>query len=291
MRFLSLPLSLILHLGAVAIFVFAAFNARGPETRYVPPIPVDIISEAELADRISIPEMTRTEDPVEEQPAAEEPEPEPVAPDPQPDPEPVAPEPEPEPEPIAPEPEVEEAPVEEQPDPEPAVVEEEPEPEPEPVKPEPEPVEEEEDLLGDLANDLKDLDPDKDRNRPNIVNPGAAAGDRDQERVGEGRELTITEEALLQACVEQKYRVDKNARGWEQFIIRVRVQLNIDGSMSGPIEVLNQGEIARSGNAAYQAAARNAVAAISSCFPLDGLDPARYSNWKSFTYNFRPEDY
>ena len=290
MRSTSVPLSIGLHGAAVAALMFGLWPHSGPDEIYIPPIPIEVISQAELADEISIPEMTKAEEPVEEEPAAEEPEPEP---------EPVEPEPEPEPAPVEPEPEPEPAPAEPEPEPEPAPVEEEPEPQPEPEpveeepapEPEPEPVEEEDDLFADLNDSLVDLDPDKQRDRPSVINPDAASGDRDQERVGAGDKLSVTEEALLASCVRQNYRLDRSARDWESFAVMVRVKLNIDGTLSGPVEILNERDINRSGSAAYQAAARNAVAAISGCFPLDGLDPARYNSWKQFTYNFRPQDF
>lgn len=293
MRFTSVPLSVGLHVAVISAAVFVAWPGRERERQYIPPIPIEVISQAELSDRISVPETTKAEDEPVEEPEAEAPE-EVVEEEPAPEPEP-----EPEPAPAEPEPEPEPAPVEEEPepDPEPEVVEEEPEPEPEQKEPEkkPEPQQPapqpEEDLLGDLNDSLLDLDPDKKRNAPKVVNPGAASGERDQERIGEGDTLSVTEEAKLAACVRQNYTLDKTARGWEDFFIRVRVKLSIDGNLSGPVEVLNQGEINRSGNAAYQAAARNAVAAISSCFPLEGLDPARYHAWDSFTYEFHPEEF
>ncbi|MEM9233019.1 MAG: hypothetical protein AAGA69_02130 [Pseudomonadota bacterium] len=290
MRFLSLPLSVMLHLGLVAVLLFGVWSGREQEALYVPTVPIEVISRAELADEISVPETTRAEDPVEEE--------EPAVEDPAPDPEPVDPEPTPvDPEPAPADPEPEPAPVEETPeptpDPEPIEQEEAPEPEapdPEPVEEAP-PVEEDDDLLGDLANDLKNLDPDQqDRSRPNVT-PGAASGDRDQERIGTGEELTITDRSLVQSCVYGNYRLDKTARGWESFNVQIRVRLTITGNLDGGVQILNQGEINRSGNAAYQAAARNAIAAVNACVPFDRLDPARYDTWQIFTLNFRPEDF
>lgn len=286
MRVLSLPLSILLHAGLVAVFLAVGLSSRAPDNLYVPPVPIDVISEAEFAELISVPEMTKAEEPVQEEPSAENVEPivEPRTETQPPaiDPDPVEPDPEPKTEPEGVEPEVTEDPVPPKTEP--------PKPDPEPTPPAPE---EDELDLGDLGEALGEvnLDPDKQSNAPKVVNPGAASGDRNQEQIGAGDKLSITEEVLLQACVQQKYSLDRNARDWENFVVDISVQLNIDGSLARPVRITNQGAINRSGNAAYQAAARNAQAAITSCFPLDGLDPARYSSWDSFTYQFDPKDY
>lgn len=286
MRFTSVPISFVLHGAAIAVVAYGVLPEREMESFYVPPVPVEVITRAELDEMISVPEMRRAEDPVEEEPVVQETEPEhepePVAEEPAPveaEPEPVI-EPEAEPEVVEPEPDID-------PTPEPDVEEPEPVTEPDPPAPAPEP---EVDPLAGLGDVLRDLDPDRERSRPNVINPDAIEGDRDQEQIGSGLTLSVTEEAMIQACVQQEYTLDRTAAGWESFVFEVRVQLNVDTTLARPVEILNQRAINRSGNPAYQAAVRNVIAAVNACFPFEGdLDPARYDAWRSFKFNFRPQ--
>jgi hypothetical protein len=286
MRAPSLPLSVLLH-SAAAAAVIVGFSLDQEEALYVPPVPVELLTEAELSELLSVPEMVRAEEPAEEpEPVIEEPveEPEPILETPAPQPEP---EPAPEPEPIPEEPqEVAEADPEPEPQPEP-----EPEPEPEePPAPEPEPTED--DLFADLGNALPDLDPDRaDRRAPAQVNPEALAGDRNQERIGEGNQLTIREEDLLRACIVNKWNEDQGALNWQDLVVKVEIELNIDGTLARPPRVINDAQINRSGNPAWQAARQRALVAIRRCEPFTGLDPSRYNQWRIFTYNFDPEDF
>ena len=277
--------SLGLHAGAGFVLVvgWPHLNPMPPEP--VPPIPVELIREAEIADRVEVRAQAKAEDPKEEPEPAPEPEEveeaPPPEPDPAPQPAPEPPAPEPAPEPPAPNPE---------PTPEPASEPEAPAPEPV-AEPTPEPeVSEPEDLdFAALEDDLVDLDPDR-REAPKEVAPDAEGGPVDAERVGPGQRLLASEEALVQACMV-------SADGWQQLtgvpnaetlVVTVTFSLRPDGTLATQPKVKNAGQIARSGNAFWRVAQDRAVQAAMSCAPYDYLDPDRYEQWRDFEMTFTP---
>ena len=106
MRYASF-LSILLHVGLAAAGLIAGPFLRTPEVPYVPVVPIEILSEAEIADELSV-RADRVSEPAEEE---EAPKPQ-RQPEPQPEPEPVIP--------PAPEPE---QPQEKEPEPEPQLLE------------------------------------------------------------------------------------------------------------------------------------------------------------------------
>ena len=282
MRTAGLVLSVGLHAGGAALLVFGWPYLSPSRPLIVPDVPIELISEAELAEEVSIPEMTREE---ADEPPAPEPDPEPEEAEPEPAPEPAsAPPPEPEPEPAAPPPPDE---AEEPTEPE--------EPEPPKAAPEPAPAAEPDEPEDDFALDdlVIDLDPDKqDRKKPREVSEDTASGAVDAERVGTGRTLTITEEAALKQAFVRCWQEPSAVPNRERLIVRVRVRLNRNGTLNGAPVVLNDGEIDRSGNRFWQTARINAVAAVTACAPydflpdqliLDAIDEG------GFDYTFRPD--
>lgn len=281
---ISFLISLFLHalLGAAIVY---AWPSLMEEQIYTPLIPIDVIREAELADELSVPEEVKVEESEEDvpEPAAEEE---------------VITEPETAPEeaPVEPEREDVPPPIETPEEDEPEVVEEEETP--------PEPVEEEqpvvvppteerddtqrEDDLSDLGSLLTDLEEEEDTRRPSEIRENESGGDRDVERQGEGLELTITEEQLIRARLEECWNLDAGARDAADLDVVVIVNLNRDGTIQRPIRVKNDGEINRSGNPYWIAARNRALQAVNRCEPYNYFDPGRYDAWKSFEFNFDP---
>ncbi|MCI5045852.1 MAG: cell envelope integrity protein TolA [Aquisalinus sp.] len=283
MRF-AIVSSVLLHVGAFMLAYLSLPDFRdNPLVEVI--IPIEILSEAEIAEETSVPETTAA------------PEPEPEAPEPEPEPEPVAPEPEPEPEPVTepeevvpPLPEPEEAPVEEAPEPEP-----EPEEQPEPVQPEPEPESEPDpdNLDLDFLEDaLKDLTPDQQRNAPRET-PNAVPGERNQDRIGLGQQLTATEYDRIKAHVESRCWNTQSFIGApepEKLVVRVEFELNRDGTLVGSPTVLNQTQIAVSGNPFWRVAERAAITAVRECAPYDFLPESKYDAWREIILNFNPSE-
>lgn len=297
MRPITVPLSLLAHV-SIAGLVMVSWPEAEREIRYVPPVPVDVITEAEIAAQISVPEERAIDEPEAAAPQPEEPAPVEEAPPPPveddlppADEQRTVAEAAPAPAPV-PQPDPEPAPVDEaKSDPEPV-----PEPKPEtPPKPKPKPAPVQKpapDPLADLAgldDSLTDLDGGNvKRSAPSQISRG---GDTNRRRIGSGAELTLTEEAYLRACIERNWSEDRGALNWEDLVIEVQIDLNIDGSLARAPEVLNDGQINRSRNRSWAAARLRALQSIDACVPFDRLDPARYAEWRSFTYNFDPEDF
>ncbi len=287
MRF-AIVSSVMLHVGAFMLAYLSLPDFRdNPLVEVI--IPIEILSEAEIAEETSVPETTAAPEPVPETPEPEpEPEPEPVAPAPEPEPEPVT---EPE-ETVPPLPEPEEDPVEEAPEPEP-----EPEEQPEPVQPDPEPQPEPEpdpdNLDLDFLEDaLKDLTPDEQRNSPRET-PNAVPGERNQDRIGLGQQLTATEYDRIKAHVESRCWNTQSFIGApepEKLVVRVEFELNRDGTLAGNPTVLNQTQIAVSGNPFWRVAERAAITAVRECEPYDFLPENKYDAWREIILNFNPSE-
>lgn len=282
----SLPLSIVLH-GAAVGALLSGWIPKVDRDLYVPPIPIEVIREAELAELLSVPELVKAPDPEvtpDPDPVVPEPVPEPAPePAPQMPPEP-APEPEPDPEPA---PVVEPVPTPEPPTPDPK-----PEPpKPEPPKPEPpKPAQDDELDLGALADTLVDLDPDKRTAAPTVVREGAMAADRNQAQIGSGATLTIREEDLFRARMYECWNPDMGVPDASDLVVEVKIFLNLDGTLAGAPQVLNNGRINRSGNSYWTAARTRALSAVQRCAPYSFLDPARYDQWRTVTFNFDPDE-
>lgn len=289
MRFATI-LSAMLHVAAVGIW-FVLPDSWRPVTVSEPIVPIEVISEAELSDRLSVVATRREEEPVEEEeePAPPEPEPEEEEPapvvEPEPEPAPVQPEPEPEPEPL-PEPEEQEP---EEPEPEPEPEEPEPEPDPEPVREEPKPKNDELDLSA-LESALTDLDREEARApQEQVEETGQAqASDRDRTQVGLGDRLTASEEAMFKARMQRCWNINSTAGAPEpeKLIVSVRFELTPAGELKGQPRVLNAVQIATSGNPFWAVAQREAVNSVVKCAPYDFLPPEKYN--QTFTLHFNP---
>ncbi|NHK29303.1 hypothetical protein FF098_015400 [Parvularcula flava] len=304
MRFATL-ISAMLHVAAVGVWFIipASWRPVGPSD---PIVPIEIISEAELSDRLSVVE-TRVEPEAEavEQPAPEEREEQPPVPttqpeqpqeqQPEPEPEPVQLPPEPEPEPEEQEPE----PIEE-PEPEPEQPKEEPkkeEPNKDPPKKDPpkqEPPKEPELDLSALESALTDLDREETnapREAPTETGQ-AQQGDRDVNQVGLGDRLLASEEAKMKARMAECWSAQAflGAPKPETLIVTLSFELNRDGSLKSTPKVQNAIQINTSGNPFWKVAERSAINAVIDCAPYNFLSLDRYNEWKSFEMTFNPAE-
>jgi hypothetical protein len=272
----STILSALLHVGVLAGGFIVAPFLRADEVPYVPVVPIEILSEAQIADRLSVKADQKSEEVVEDPEDFEPPKPEVTKPDePEPEPEPVPPLPE-EPEP---EPDIEEK----EPEPEP-----EPEPRPEPPKEQPGPEPEEDEAIDDLSfldEALVDLETTTGK-APQEVRD--AEGKRDQEAVGLGDQLTATEMDLVRAKMVECYDQPTGVPDAEKLVVRVRMQLNRQGEIQGEPTVTNARQIAISNNSWWRATRDRAVRAAIACEPYDYLPQDRYHVWSEMTLNFTP---
>lgn len=293
MRF-AIVISVMLHVVAVGVW-YVLPDSWKPVAQSEPIIPIEIISEAELSDMLSVVETRIDAEPEpEQQPAPEEIEeiePEPVV---QPE-QPVV-----EPEPIveqAPDPLPEEQEPEEIPEPE--EKKEEPKKE-EPKKREPpkvtppkkeEPKEPELDFDA-LRSGLEDLDREKtEAPREAAEQTGQAQqDDRNRNQVGAGDRLTASEEAKMRAHMAQCWSRQAfiGAPEPEKLLVTVRFELNRDGSLRSAPKVINSLQINTSGNAFWKVAERAALNAVIECAPYDFLSQERLNSGVPYEMTFNP---
>ncbi len=232
-------------------------------------IPIELIAEAELAERTSVPAASPKPKPKVEKPP-DPPKPEKAEPKPAPK---VEPEPEPEP---LPEPEIKK-----------------PEPKQEPVKPKPKPVEKPKPKPADLDLDALSALIDKSRKDPaasEVDSETDLEAETARSAIGAGDRLTATEIDKMRAAVSRCWNASAiiGAPEPEKLVVEIDLDLNRDGSLNGQPRVVNALEISLSGNRFWKVAEQNAVRAVSLCAPYDFFEPARYQEWKAFTLNFDP---
>lgn len=236
--------------------------------------------------------------PAEPLPPKAEPEPEPK-PEPVPvaKPEPEKPEPVPAEEPVQlaakpPEPEVKPEPKPEKPAPNPFAdaptpkLKPKPQAKPEP-KPEPEPKRPEFDASRIAA--LLDKSQKKEQ-KPLLERLAAKVADSEPQKPTppsriHDQALTMSEIDAIRYQIEKCWSVPAGARDAEELVVKIRVFLNPDGSLSQAPEIV---ESAQQGDSFYRTAAESARRAVQLCAPLKHLPPDKYQRWRELTLTFNP---
>ncbi|MBL4618086.1 MAG: hypothetical protein JKY46_10345 [Robiginitomaculum sp.] len=103
--------------------------------------------------------------------------------------------------------------------------------------------------------------------------------------VGAATNLTVDEIDLLRSQMYRCWRAPMDAPNPEALMVRIRLRLSPDGSLQGTPEVLNQGQIDRSNDPFWRAAANSARRAVIKCQPYL-LPPEKYTNWKETIMRF-----
>lgn len=268
---IGVPASVFFHAAALGLAFFSLPESWRTPVVSEPVVPIDIISQAELAELTSVPAIAPKPRP--------EPEPEPEPPTPKEE-EPPPPKVE-EPPPPPPEPKSE---------PEPAKPEVKPEAKVEPPKekPKPKPKPKDEGLDFDRLAALVD----KERKNQQPKDPAEAAveGERPQEKVGPGDRLTASDIAKMQAAVSRCWQTQAliGAPEPEKLLVQLEIDLNRDGTLVGQPRVLNALQISVSGNQFWKVAEQVAIRAVITCQPYDFLSADRYAVWKEMQLNFDP---
>ena len=277
--------SVLLHLAIVGAAFLSLPSSWRPNVTPEPYIPLDLIREAELDLKTSVPAASPK--PVEEQPEPDIPEPvveEQPAPAEEAEP-PSLPESEPEPEP---------EPVVEEPEPAPVEPEVKPEPKPEPPKETPnvKPKPPSDDLDLDALSQLIDKERENERAEAPRETPSQTTETADKARaaVGAGDRLTASDKAKMIAAISRCWTVGTiiGAPEPEKLIVDLEFELNRDGRLASPPRVTNELQINLSGNRFWKVAQREALTAVVKCAPYDFLPPDRYDDWKEFSITFRP---
>ena len=276
--------SVLLHLALVGAGFLAPSFIKLPDVAPEPFIPLELIREAELDLKTSVP--AASPDPVVEE------EPEPALPEPEIE-EPPAPVEE-KPAETLPEPEPEPAPVAEQPKPEPVKPEPKPEVKPDPPKQKPavKPQPKNDELDLDALSQLIDKERQNEQPRTPNQNPSQTTeqADRARNAIGAGDRLTASDKAKMIAAIARCYNTSSliGAPNPETLLVVLQFELNRDGTLMSPPRVANSLEISFSTNRFWKVAEQASVRAVVACQPYDFLDQARYEDWKEFEVGMRP---
>ena len=101
--------------------------------------------------------------------------------------------------------------------------------------------------------------------------------------------MTMREIDAIKLQIEQCWTVPAGARDAAELIIRIRIQLNRDGSLARSPEVLDGHKLRRRGGF-QRAAAESALRAVNTCQPLRNLPVAKYDQWRDITLSFDPRE-
>jgi hypothetical protein len=298
----ALSVSTVGHAAIIAWGLISLPNVDPYESTPQPPLPVDLVSVTEFT-QITAGTRKGKEDieptppkPVEKTKPVEQPKPEPkpepvVAPEPAPEPEP---EPVPlrtasltpdDPEPVpAPEPEkAEEAKPE--PDPTPQPLANAPVPRKKPkvaTKPKPaEPKKQDSKFDADKIAALLNKAPNSGGGSPTDAgsdNPSLGIA------TGTAATLSVSEIDALRAQISRCWNPPVGVLDASDLIVRIGMDLNPDGTLSGPPQLLNV-----SSDPIFTVAAEAAIRAVNRCQPYS-LPPEKYNSWQQVHLSFNPKD-
>ncbi len=100
---------------------------------------------------------------------------------------------------------------------------------------------------------------------------------------GDQNQLSIDELVALARHVEKCWNVLPGVGNMERAMVELRIQLNPDGTLAAPPQVLNRGS-----GPAFQSTAESAVRAVVACQPYKMLSASKYNFWKDMIFNFAP---
>lgn len=156
-------------------------------------------------------------------------------------------------------------------------------PEP-PKKPKPAPEAKKRDFNADRIAALLNKIPDQTQATPKVADaPAEAKKQAHGQSTGTEMTMSVNEIDALRAKIAQCWSPPPGGLGAEHIVVRLRMQLNQDGSLVGYPSVENSG-----GSGFFQAAADSAVRAVYQCQPYSSLPADKYSVWRDLILNFDP---
>lgn len=99
--------------------------------------------------------------------------------------------------------------------------------------------------------------------------------------------MTMSEVDAIRYQIEKCWSIPAGARDAENLVVRIKIFLNMDGSLSKAPEIVGGN---RSGDPFYRTAAESARRAVLKCQPLKNLPVEKYSNWREITLTFNPRE-
>jgi hypothetical protein len=166
-----------------------------------------------------------------------------------------------------------------------AVKAEKPKPKPEPPKkPKPAPETKKRDFNADRIAALLNKIPDQAQAKPKATEAPPETPEKPTHGQLSGTELTMSANEIdaLRSRIAQCWSPPPGGLGAEHIVVRLRLQLNEDGSLIGYPSVENSG-----GSGFFQAAADSAVRAVYQCQPYT-LPADKYAVWRDMILNFDP---
>ncbi|MBM3506070.1 MAG: hypothetical protein FJX65_19755 [Alphaproteobacteria bacterium] len=98
-----------------------------------------------------------------------------------------------------------------------------------------------------------------------------------------GETMTISEMDAIRLQIERCWNVPAGARDAQNMRVRIRINLNADGSLNRPPEILDEG---RMSDPFFRTMAESARRAVNICSPLKNLPPGKYERWREITLTF-----
>lgn len=153
-----------------------------------------------------------------------------------------------------------------------------------PKKPKPAPEAKKRDFNADRIAALLNKIPDQTQATPKAADtPPEAKKEAHGQSTGTETTMSVNEIDALRAKIAQCWSPPPGGLGAEHIVVRLRMQLNEDGSLVGYPSVENSG-----GSGFFQAAADSAVRAVYQCQPYSSLPADKYAVWRDMILNFDP---
>ena len=105
------------------------------------------------------------------------------------------------------------------------------------------------------------------------------------------KKLTLSEEDAIRAQFMKCWSIPLGMPYDETYIVKIKIFLNKDGSLSKPPEMLQHERMNKPGEEYFRTLAESAIRAVRRCDPLKKVpDLNRYDDWKTLQLNFDPRE-
>ncbi len=101
--------------------------------------------------------------------------------------------------------------------------------------------------------------------------------------------MTISERDALRARLAECWTLPAGAREAQDLVVKIRVNLNPDGSLARLPEIVDQARVNQPGQEFYRAAAVAALRAVMKCEPFT-MPVGKSSQWRAMVLTFNPKD-
>lgn len=114
--------------------------------------------------------------------------------------------------------------------------------------------------------------------------------DRAREGIGSGTQMTLSELDALNSAMYRCWRKPMDAQDIEKLVVRLQVDM-LPGGFIKDVKVIDRAASRRAapGNPFWDVAEMRAVQAVTKCAPYDFLPQDKFDQWQSLILNFRPQ--